>query len=334
MRLHKSSIIVGIVVSAILVLIMIPGRIVEGQPWMWQTYEHGWPFNYLRREARGNAPAPRYNTLYYGRLDYVAARPMLGIPWLCPDNWRVWEASIDETWSGKETPRWEFSGALLAWDLVISLLVLVGFVLMWEFRRGRRPNVFTFRIGDMLVGVAFVSAVLGWAVNLQREFHREEQVVDREFERSLTVNVTTDTWSDADQVCIAPTWMQSVIGERLLPAFVWRTCTIDIQLWDGSRAAAMAEEMSTLEYIRSIEFWTDSEEPFHFSVFRRLPRLTTMEFWIGEEFDASDISQLAQLRQLKKIVIDGRDEMVPPHLLTRLQSKLPDCKIIDSIDDW
>jgi hypothetical protein len=218
--------------------------------------------------------------------------------------------------------------------MAIALLVLVSIVSLWEFRRRRRPNLLTFRTGDMFVAVAGVSAVLGWVVHLQREFRREEQVVEREFQNGLTEDGTTDTWYDADQVCVAPTWMRSLIGERLLPEFVWRSSVVEIQPWDGREAHAIAEAITKLRYVTRLQIWGDSEEPLNYSAFRRLPELSTIEFWMNEQFDASAISQLAQLTQLKKIVIDGRDETVPPHLLKRLQLQLPDCKIIDSVEDW
>ena len=52
-HLHKSSIIVGLIVAVLLVLIEIPGRVVGGlggsNPS--KVFEHGWPWVHLRRAS-------------------------------------------------------------------------------------------------------------------------------------------------------------------------------------------------------------------------------------------------------------------------------------------
>ncbi len=61
--------------------------------------------------------------------------------------------------------------------------------------------------------------------------------------------------------------------------------------------------------------------------------MKTLEIWRPTILDEQDLNGLAQLRQLQKIVIEGLDE-IDPEALARLQSALPNCKIIDSLDDW
>jgi hypothetical protein len=329
-RLRRSSIVVGIVVGIILVLVTVPGRIVDGEPWFWMTLEHGWPFNYLRREAKGSAPAPRNNTLYYGRLDFVAAQSMLGVPWLGRDNWRLWEAPIDETREGKETPRWEFSGMLLACDLAIALVVIVGVVSMWELRRRRRPGLFSFALSDMLFAVASLCAVLGWLVHQQREFRREERLIDAElFSSSLA-----DKWYREDEVCIAPVFVRSLIGERLLPAFLWRTCEIELDLENGERANLICEELSCLEHLTRIDLVDDSSQGFPYAALRPLKQLNTLDISSSyDKIDERDISGPAMLTQLRKIVVDFEEE-IPADVVKRFKAELPECKIVDRDYDW
>ena len=49
--------------------------------------------------------------------------------------------------------------------------------------------------------------------------------------------------------------------------------------------------------------------------------------------EEQDVNELARLNQLKKIVIEHRDQ-IAPDVLARLKVALPNCKIIDDLDDW
>jgi hypothetical protein len=332
--LHKSSIVVGVLVGTILVLIMIPGRIVDGTPSTWMTFEHGWPFNYLRRQAKGNAPAPGYFNYYRIRAIDVAERPMWGIPWLTVDNWRFWEAITEVTRNNKRIHFWEFNGIALACDLASALLVLAGVVAMWELRRRRRAGLLSFRVSDMLVAIASTSAVFGWIVHFQREFQQEVRLTERESERVDKGEFFADYWNDCDQVCVAPKWVRSLIGERMLPDFLWRINEIGIYSENGERTALICEDISQFRYLTKISISNETRERFPYSALSATKQLNVLEISYSHgEIDGQDVSELAQLTQLRKLAVDYEEGRLP-EVLKRLRAQLPNCKMIDYYDDW
>ena len=161
-HLHKSSIIVGLIVAVLLVLIEIPGRVVGGlggsNPS--KVFEHGWPWVHLRREIK------EYNVGFSYPPDPRYRLPHWGIPWLSAENWRIWEADASVV-----PPRWDFNTAVMLCDLAVALLVLAGAVVCWEFLRRRRAKLFSFRFGlrGLLLAITAVAAALGWLTYLERE---------------------------------------------------------------------------------------------------------------------------------------------------------------------
>lgn len=102
-RLHKSSIVIGLLVALLLVLLNIPGRLVDHQTSTGNTFEHGWPFVFLRRltdepgtvvEYLGKPISVAFAPVWLTRRDAVQYLPMWGIPWLSAVNWQFWEADV------------------------------------------------------------------------------------------------------------------------------------------------------------------------------------------------------------------------------------------------
>jgi hypothetical protein len=334
--LHKSSVFVGIVVGIILVLIMIPGRIVGGAPWSWMTLEHGWPFNYLRREAVGRAPAPQGFNPYSTRQLDLREHPMLGIPWLNTDTWRLWVSSTSQSVVGNKTPHWDFDGIVLVFDCGIALLLLIAIVSAWEIRRRRRPALFCFRLSDILFSVALLSVVLGWLVYSEREFHREDRIIDSEWERKdREEEFDTDGWY-ADEFCIAPKWIRSLIGERVLPYYFWRTSAVEITPENGQRLSTICSELSNFTYLTNVVVQYENEfQGFPYSKLsgvRQLEEIWIDSYW-NHYLNDADIRELAQLTQLKKIVLYDKGDHDPGRI-SQLEKELHGCKIVDSFDDW
>ncbi|MCI0333773.1 MAG: hypothetical protein L0228_11190, partial [Planctomycetes bacterium] len=236
-RLHKSSIVLGLVAAALLVLLNIPGRVIDYQPSFRKTFEHGWPYIYLRRETReptkwttyqGMTLTLSYTPVILGRRDIASYLPTWGIPWLSAENWQFWEAHIEEG-----IPRWDFRGATLVLDCVVVLLVLLAVIAAWEIRRRRRPRLLCFGLSDLMVAVSGASLLLGYLVYLNREYQREAQI---DAEKLVSID---DSWFAYEDECIAPVWVRSLIGERFLPNFLWRhdNVLIDPELVIGENMA-------------------------------------------------------------------------------------------------
>jgi hypothetical protein len=339
-RLHKSTIVVGLIVALLLELIEIPGRVVSGVGGTFasKVFEHGWPRVYLRREA-GERPTLGFYASQEGRQLMLSYSPALypinvrsdlpgwGIPWLSAENWQFWEA--DET---AAPPRWDFNPAALSWNIAVALLLSISTVAAWEFWRRRRATPFSFRFGlrGLLVAIAATSAVMGWLTYLEREHTRETALVERVSERSGPMEAT---WFDVDHVCVAPLWLRSLVGVRMFPESFWRASAVNIQPERGDKMELMCEEIAQLEHVTKIGIEGHLRHIVRFSALRKLERTKTLEIWRGTILDEQDLSELAQLKQLQKIVIEGLDE-IDPEALARLKSELPNCTIIDSSNDW
>ena len=329
-RLYKSSVVVGALVAALLILVEVPGRVVDGShgPHPSLVFEHGWPWVYLRRETvespltfttpDGISILPNVS---WTDFDIPWDLPKWGIPWLSSANWQFWQATNES-----DAPRCDFNGLILFCDFAIALIVASVIVAAWEFRRRGLPSLFCFSLTDIFLTVASMSAVFGWLVYLEREYQREFQFINR-------LNVSNGhVWSDSDRVCIAPTWIRSLIGERLLPEFSWRASTATIELAREVNVNTICEQLAELKYLNKIVFLNTGER-FRFSALRKFQRLETLELWDYWTLDEHDCNELAQLTQLYKIILEDKDD-IPPHMLTRLESELPNCKIVDVYDDW
>jgi hypothetical protein len=322
-RLHKSSVVVGLIVLLLLVLISIPGRIVGGMGGSnpSKVFEHGWPWVYLRRETKeydvgfSYPPDPRY------RL------PHWGIPWLSAENCRFWEAD-----NAAASQRWNLNTAVLLCDLAMALMVLVGAVVGWEFSRRRRAERFAFRFGlrGLLISIAAAAGFFGWLTYLQREHGRETALIDRGDRSSGPMETI---WYPIDHVCVAPLWLRSLVGVRVWPEFSWRASAVSIHLERGDKMHLMVADISQLDYLRKVSIEGYPRRRFPFSVLRNLEQIKTLEIWRPTILDEPALNELGQLKQLRKIVIQDKDE-IASDVLARLEAALPNCKIIDHLEDW
>ncbi len=258
-RLHKSSIVVGLVIALLLVLIEIPGRVVSGIGGtdVSKVFEHGWPWVYLRRETaeryvpesvttpEGLSLVPSFSPVIYP-LDIRTDLPHWGIPWLNAENWRFWEAD-----TAAVPRRWVFNPANLFWNVAIALLLLAGVVGAWELWRRRQASPLSFRFGlrGLLVAIAAASAVMGWLTYVEREDTRETALIDKVSQRSGPMEAT---WFDVDHVCVAPLWHRSLVGVRVFPEFFWRASAVNIQPERGDKTELMCAEIAQLDHVTKI----------------------------------------------------------------------------------
>jgi hypothetical protein len=175
-----------------------------------------------------------------------------------------------------------------------------------------------------------VGGVLSWLTHLQREHLRETALIERESERTGPMEAT---WYDVERVCVAPRWLRSLIGVRMFPEFFWRASAVNIKPERGDKTELMCAEIAQLDHVTKIGIESHLRHPFPYSALRKLERIKALEIWRPTFLDEQDRNELAQLKPLQKIVIEGLDE-IDPEALERLKSALPDCKIIDFLDDW
>jgi hypothetical protein len=328
LRLHKSSIVIGLATGIGLVLIEVPGRIsreIQGT-YASTVFEHGWPWVYLRRDMM----KPPFRvididgltlTLGSGQVVHPMRpgqnRPFWSVPRLNSENWKFWEAD-----GNSEPRRWTLRPIAAFGDLAMAVAAVVGSVMAWETRRRRCPRLLTFRLTDILVAVGALSIGLGWLTYHHNGWSEEMNSTD-----------SGPMWGVTEESCVAPHWLQSLIGSELLPGFFWRASAAEIYTGEVEDADQIADEISELKYVTRTALW-DAGDRFRFSAFRKLTRLETLELWGFHTLDEHELNELGQLKQLKKIVFEDIDGIAPEVLVSRLETDLPDCNIVDARDDW
>jgi hypothetical protein len=324
-RIHKSTLIACLIGSLLLIIASIPGRVIEWQPHSFTTYEHGWPFVYLKRRTIEPHPSYFHPITFSFRRDAISELPSWGVPWLTVDNWMLWESGEYED----DSARWRFSVAAFALDVLVAGALLTAVVAGCEMRRRRQRGVFAFNLRDMFAAVAIISLVCGWHVYAMHEYRRELPFAER-------------GWSDPDsgygvydEVCIAPDFVRALVGDKLMPDFFWRVSTVAIESDLVDDPDKLCDELAAFSYLRTIciDYW---EEEIHvpFSALRSLKALQRIEIDNSQYvFDKEDIRELSKLTELEEIAFWSLDE-VQPELILQLQAALPECRIVDAYDVW
>jgi hypothetical protein len=316
LRLHKSSIVVGFGIALLLLLVTIPGRVVDWSPGSSTKYEHGWPFVYLRRETVQSASLPGP---VVSRREFPSQLPMWGIPWLSVENWKVWDAYDEDGLAN-----WEFNGRTLVANSVLVMLALVAFVAIVEFRRRRRKNRFSFSLSAMFIMLTVAGVALGRIEYLKHESQRETAIIAN-FDESRTPIVD-------DEVCAAPVWIKGLIGEKWMPDFTWRARSVWVRALDVEDIEQLCSQIRELSYVDKLTLdGFIPEDHFAFATLGSIRQLKTLQVKTTARIDDRDISELSQLSGLKKIAID---QTISPERLSRLESALPNCKVVDADKDW
>jgi hypothetical protein len=325
-RLHRSTKLVCLVGALMLTLVSIPGRAIEWQPYSFTTFEHGWPFVYLRRRAIEPHPVYFDPVVYSSRRDAISALPWWGIPWMNIDNWQIWDTG--EYADG--AVRWRFSGTAFLLDILLGIALLVGIVAAWETRCRGRKRIFSFNLRDMFAAVTMISLILGCSLYALREYRRELPLAKK-------------GWSDPDsgfgvqdEVCVAPTFIRALAGDCLMPDFLWRVSTVWVYWDELEDPKDVCDELATFAYLRTISVDGYWEEGIHvpFSALRGLEHLQRIEIDNSQyPFDELDVRELATLTGLEEIAFWSLEE-VPPEQISQLRTALPDCRIVDVFDVW
>ena len=116
---------------------------------------------------------------------------------------------------------------------------------------------------------------------------------------------------------------------------MWRATAAEIYWDEIDDAAKVVEQISKLKYISRVELGGDEGTRFPFSALRVIDALGVVVFHNNEPVDQRNVAELAELRQLRKLVyvIDYSDPD-EEKLLAQLQAALPKCEIVDWYDDW
>ena len=327
-HLHRSSILVAVACALSAALLEVPGRVVQaslGQK-VDTCYEHGWPWCYLRRtttqEFAPNA-IPKWRHYYAISNDMIADEvdtrwglPMRGIPWLCWDNWCIWERASPQ----KRQDYWS-TLACLADILAVSLICLTV-VCAWEIRRRRRPGAWSFSVLEFLLGITLVGVSLGYTLYLKQEYNKEQSILWGKEE------IVGNWYLSGEDSCTAPLWSQHLFGLQQLPDWLWRTTSLTINWSDEQEARQCLDEIEQFKYVSEVEIDNFPASSFPFSRLGVLPRLRTINLDAYESITMEDVRELSRLTQVRTIV-HSYDSERAKECLRELSLAMPNCRVID-----
>jgi hypothetical protein len=313
---HKSTIVVALAVVGLLVLVDVPGRVDDWSPGAFSKFEHGWPLTYLRQRTQ---QSPFATVAFASRREAQSKLPMAGIPWCSLANWEVWEA---QTFEGV-TYRTLDQRALVL-DCLLGLVLLVAVVGGYEFRRRRRAHLLSFSLVDVFVVITATCAASGWVALLKQEASRETAIIAKLDESKTPI-------ADGD-VCVAPLWIKSLAGEKWMPDFTWRTGSVAVAALDVEDVDQLCAEIRDLPYLSklTISGFLPGDH-FPFATLASIRQLEKLQIDTTPQINDRDIRELSELRGLKKIVVR---QGIAPERLSRLESALPGCKVVDPDEDW
>jgi len=200
-RLHRSTFAILLLVAALLVLLVVPGEYTGyspaeeilglGTP---LTFEHGWPWVYLRRLVELPPSTPR------------ATLPHHGVPWL---QGRAWSFEGDlgshPAWADGDAEQWTWWALALDGFVALAILAIVAAALEW--RRRRRP-IWQFSLTELLSLMLLLAAALGWWKFHAHRSQDEREVADKYFETRYNLDYR------------GPLWLRRAVGIAHLKPFV------------------------------------------------------------------------------------------------------------------
>jgi len=314
--LHKSTVAIGLAAIVLLVLVNVPGRVDDWSPGAYSKFEHGWPLTYLRRRTQ---QSPFATIAFASRREAQSKLPMAGIPWCSLANWKFWEAQAFEGVTYRAFDRWA-----LVLDCSLGLALLLAVVGSYEFRRRRRAHLLSFNLVDVFVVVTVTCAALGWIAHLKQEASRETAIIAK-------LDDSKTPMADGD-VCVAPLWIRSLVGEKWMPDFTWRTGSVAVAALDVEDVNQLCAEIRDLPYLSKLTVSGFLQgDRFPFAALASLRQLEILQIDTTPRIDDCDIRELSQLHGLSKI---AANQKITPDRLSRLEAALPGCEIVEVDKEW
>ena len=322
-RLHKSSLIVGLLALALMSVIVLPGSESGSlDPFLAglgiKEFDHGWPTVFLHRPV-GN---PSFIWCQYGwRPGYYPSEPLWGVPWL---SWNAWMP-----WRDTET-EYEFHLGALFVDLGIMFAIVGMSVAAWEWRRRRRRRVFQFRVTELLLLTTVVAMALGWF-----GYKKIEHV--REGPHANTLLDAEGRLVSVGEEYVVPNWLRRLVGEDLVPDYLRRVTVVNIESLDGNAAASvewMVPHLMQLERCHTIRIsdlaigWE-----FPFPRFAAISQIRTLDLSDSQilKTDVEGARHLSHMQQITRLIVPKRSSLTP-EALAIIRQEMPNCEVVDEVD--
>ncbi len=277
------------------------------------TLKHGWPWVYIER--RMDWGSEWWNP---SRDDGYPPAGIYGVPWLATTAWAVGAGQ-----------RVAVSWAAALGDLAILGAWFACVAAVAEWRRNRRAHVWQVSLSELLAGLSMAAVAMGWMAWSQR-VHQREQAYVSELEDP---DEDYDSLVYVDKECIAPTFVQHLLGNELLPDFLWRANEAAILLFGDvapEETAWLQRHLVKLEGITTIQLDNVEAEsmPVMLAQLATLPQLRKLDFEYNYELriDARQATCLAAIKQLREIVLPNREQL-DGDAREILAQELPACTI-------
>jgi len=280
-RLHLSTLLVLLLAAGLLVLIVVPGDLVEmatvnvgaffGEQ---RRFEHGWPGVYLRRSTVYQGSAPEW--------------PESGVPWLSAEAWQFSAEGCD------------FRPATLALDAAAVLAVLAALGAAVEWRRRRHHRVWQFGLAEILLLTLFIAGLLGWYQHNRLQLEREKELA---WYPDAEHNV--DTWVHGSVEYCGPVWLRRLAGASNLRAF-YRVTEVSLGLpsLDDEQLRQRVQEIGALPYLKSLEICSGQVTDAGLSHLAQLPHLREL-FLATSRVTNAGLVHLRGLRRLESLHLSG-----------------------------
>jgi hypothetical protein len=338
LRLHWLSWVVLVIISAVMVLVVVPGSVSHSTEWehgqlpslstdeapSWTPYgyidvltsSHGWPFEFLRRPYS-------------------------------PKQWLIELDSGPVEWS--QINAWSFSGQIYAFnplgllaDASTGIAIVAAAVIACEGWR-RRRNGFQFSLLDTAVLVTAVATILGWW-----QYHVRIQAAEHTITTMMTARGSLRDPSKGGPIrayaindYCGPDWLQRLLGNpyfipfchhidrleldsRLLStedyAAIRKLRFVNTVHCEGKLKSELVDALATLPNLRMLDGYlfvigggpltpepmvTSSEAPY----LARLALLTTLNLGYSDVHPA-DIKHIARLPRLETLYLDSGDILI------------------------
>lgn len=315
-RLHRSSLVVGMATLVVLTLTVVPGvEEPEQHPIIPSVLHHGWPWQFCERQVDWVDPG----------VSDVPTTGFYGVPWLSPTSWKFWQGEVDFHWRP------------LALDVLVAVGIAGATVALWERRRRRRASAWQFQLAEVLLAMTVIAAAFGW-LNWQRVEHIRELAIEDALGEVDSGPAFYLGWQYS-----GPEWLKRLVGLELLPDYLYEFDSAYAYEFDTESDCLAYEEkilpyLKSLRRLQSLELngpmsdWTEV-----FRTLRELPHLRTLDLTFCEELclTASEVNQLATLKQLAKLVLRSR-ESVTEEAQRNLVQRMTHCEIVYDYDstEW
>ena len=279
-RLHASTYVAGAFVAAGLMLAELPGEVgLEGM-----TAEHGWPWTYLTRvDILAGDLQPKLSAWDLLRFHDRGQKP--------------WSLETD------------FRPRVLAADLGISLLLLVGATAALELSRRRRSCAIQFSLRSLLVSVSLAGCGCGWWLHIDRQFCTQQAAAAalRKLGASTSASPVFPSWLTEQIENEAIDRYHRVTDVVLFPESGF--CYVGIPMILEQNAAIGDEDLAPLNqlpFARRIRLDYTHLTNRGMASLQRLTRLEDLSLRSTKVSDAG-LAHLAKLRSLRRLDLSYTD---------------------------